>query len=67
MITLLHWCALRMSDLGELLFELGGNLECWCDERAFQAKWGVDDFALPTLRPEDLAMPALDGEEHTNG
>ena len=35
MVTkLLHWTALRISDLGEFLFDLGGALECWCDERA---------------------------------
>ena len=34
MVTkLLHWTALRISDLGEFLFDLGGALECWCDER----------------------------------
>jgi len=46
MIKLIHWFALRMSDTGvflthagERLWELGGNLELWCDERAYRRKW----------------------------
>lgn len=45
MIRVLHWCALRISDLayfvvrmGDHLWELGGNLEAWCDTRTHEAK-----------------------------
>jgi hypothetical protein len=40
MVKLLHWCALRISSLaylvvrlGDHLWEIGGNLELWCDEK----------------------------------
>lgn len=40
MVKVLHWCALRITDLayavvrlGDHLWEIGGNLECWCDEK----------------------------------
>ena len=46
MTKLIHWFALRMSDTGRLLcsagtviWELGGSLELWCDERAARRKW----------------------------
>lgn len=54
MVKLLHWCALRISDLGEVIFNLGGNLEFWCDSityererRARVAQWQrwVDEYA----------------------
>lgn len=39
MVKLLHWIALRISDLGEYLFDRGGALECWCDERIERQNW----------------------------
>jgi hypothetical protein len=39
MTKTLHWCARRISDLGEALFDLGGSLELWCDERAERKRW----------------------------
>lgn len=66
MVKLLHWCALRMSDLGELLFNLGGSIECWCDSRAERKRWlayskkhkiTVQWLDVPKLDPKDLAMP----------
>lgn len=40
MVKTLHWCALRISSLaylvvrlGDHLWELGGSLEAWCDEK----------------------------------
>jgi len=49
MIKILHWFALRMSDtgmrmpiMGRSLWELGGNLECWCDERTYRLKQEQD-------------------------
>ena len=61
MIKLLHWCALRITDLayftarmGARLWEIGGNLEAWCDSityererRARVAQWQrwVDEYA----------------------
>jgi hypothetical protein len=54
MVKLLHWCALRISTLGEVIFNLGGNLELWCDtiiyereRRARIAQWQryVDEYA----------------------
>lgn len=43
MVKTLHWCALRITDLaylvvrlGDHLWELGGALECWCDQRIFE-------------------------------
>lgn len=61
MVKLLHWCALRISDLayfivrlGDHLWEIGGNLEFWCDSityererRARVAQWQrwVDEYA----------------------
>lgn len=60
-IKTLHWCALRITDLayftvrmGDRLWELGGNLEAWCDSityererRARVAQWQrwVDEYA----------------------
>jgi len=37
MVKVVHWCALRISDVGMLLrsdwlFERGGALELWADE-----------------------------------
>lgn len=43
MVKLLHWCALRITDLAEVLFNLGGNLEAWCDEKLN----GPADLYLP--------------------
>ncbi len=61
MVKLLHWCALRITGLayftvrlGDRLWELGGNLELWCDSityerqrRARVAQWQrwVDEYA----------------------
>ena len=61
MVKILHWCALRISSLaivlGRLsgsLWQLGGNLELWCDtityerqRRARVAQWQrwVDEYA----------------------
>lgn len=43
-IKTLHWCALRISSLayaivrlGDHLWEIGGNLEAWCDEQHWAA------------------------------
>lgn len=71
MVTkILHWCALRISDAGERLFDIGGALECWCDERIYERErkarimrwkewtgYDVIDIPLATLAPEDLAIP----------
>ena len=66
MTKLLHWIALRMSDLGEVLFDMGGALECWCDTRAERRRWmrwakdhklKVRIIECPKLEPEDFAMP----------
>ena len=73
MLTLLHWFALRMSDTGRLLcsagtviWELGGGLELWCDERAYRRKWirwgkehklTVTWFDVPKLDPTEFKMP----------
>ena len=50
MVKTLHWCALRITDLaylvvrlGDHLWELGGNLEAWCDEKLN----GPADLCLP--------------------
>lgn len=70
MVTkILHWCALRISDLGECLFDLGGALECWCDARFYERgrkarikRWqewtGYDVIDVPLSRvyAEDLAI-----------
>ena len=76
MLKLLHWIALRISDTGRLLahagewlWELGGGLECWCDERAYRRKWlrwakdnklSVTWLTVPELDPSDFAMPHPD-------
>lgn len=60
-IKTIHWCALRISSLayalvrlGDHLWEIGGNLELWCDSityererRARVAQWQrwVDEYA----------------------
>lgn len=61
MVKLLHWCALRITDLayftvrmGDWLWEIGGNLEFWCDSITYErqrkarvAQWQrwVDEYA----------------------
>lgn len=73
MIKILHWFALRMSDVGmfigdagERLWELGGNLEGWCDERTYRRKWmrwgkengvSVHWLDVPDFDPSELSMP----------
>lgn len=32
----IHYCATRISDLGEFLFNVGGAIECWADERVYK-------------------------------
>jgi hypothetical protein len=48
MIKTLHWCALRITDLaylvvrlGDHLWELGGSLEAWCDDRTYRRERAV--------------------------
>lgn len=69
MLKTLHWLALRISDLGEVLFNLGGSLECWCDERAARNRWlrwakdnklTITWLTVPELDPSDFAMPHPD-------
>ena len=55
MIKLLHWCALRISSLGEYIWELGGTLECWCDEQHWEKvrKAHVSEWAQWMKEEED--------------
>jgi hypothetical protein len=73
MIKLIHWCAVRTSDLAVRLWETAGAVELWCDERAYRKRWvkwgkqngvamqGWVDVPLAQLRPEDFVLPSLDG------
>lgn len=71
-----HWCGMRVSDLGEAIFNLGGTIECWADDKIYkkeQAKrikqwqeWtGMPVIDVPLGRfadfsPADLALPNPD-------
>jgi len=55
MTKTLHWCARRISDLGEALFDLGGSLELWCDERAERKRWVAPACRAETARREAFA------------
>lgn len=58
MVKVLHWCAMRISDFAIWLHEKGGNLELWCDERAYRRKWtslGMDyDVPIMWVKMSDL-------------
>jgi hypothetical protein len=63
MTKTLHWCARRISDLGEALFDLGGSLELWCDERAERKRWveyARDNESFPTPKAWLAALAMLD-------
>lgn len=75
-VKAIHWVGNRVSDLGEALFNLGGAIESWADERVYRhqqkmrikqwQEWtGVGVLDVPLQRfadfsPADLALPNLD-------
>jgi hypothetical protein len=69
MTKTLHWCALRITDLaylvvrlGDHLWELGGSLEAWCDERAERKRWveyARDNESFPTPKAWLMVPPVI--------